>query len=296
MKTRHKSLIPAFAAVCLPVGCLLGSEPLAVSGEYRYHVDTLDGVRYVKTAAVLDEFGVEWKVSWRLDDTVRVTAPDGNVTTLAEDAVSAGCAAWKPDGGGVWTVESSSQGTASFAVRHSLFGEQGAGTESDPVRFVDGDELSEMSSAGTVGDACFFTLADIDGLVADLALPSGYRLMYVDGDVWRIDRNADGCIFEGGGAVYGFDGLASGPNRRMRLKEVFPLSFSGDNWRGVGVDAVLTVTSPSGEVETIPVSGDGSMPFSPDEEGCWKVDLATGDVSLHSEIRVFGERFFVIIR
>ncbi len=76
--------------------------------------------------------------------TVTATAPDGAVTTLA--AAVNGTNFWTATAGGVWTLENSNEGTATFAVRYND-SEQGAGTAESPWVFVDNDELAGLSVA-----------------------------------------------------------------------------------------------------------------------------------------------------
>ena len=76
--------------------------------------------------------------------TVKATAPDGTVTTLASAGNTAGTVDWTPNAGGVWVLENSVEGRVLFAARHDLFGTQGTGTASNPLKIVDVEEISDL--------------------------------------------------------------------------------------------------------------------------------------------------------
>ena len=91
---------------------------------------TLGGIRLnttgdstiLATRAAVDDFA-NWPVTYQTGETVTATAPDGTVSTLAQNAASAGSVAFAPTAGGLWKLVNSSGETALVGVAWSVFGD-----------------------------------------------------------------------------------------------------------------------------------------------------------------------------
>ena len=124
-------------------------------------------------------------------DTITVTAPDGSVSTPVSKAATAGEENWIATMGGVWTITNSDEGTATFSVRYSLFGEQGAGTEADPAKIVDNDELHDLVLSGTAGDGYMFVLQGSAVSFGTMTRINGYAVVPLGNGVYRL---MTGCV------------------------------------------------------------------------------------------------------
>ncbi len=289
MKTSFPLLtLAALAALLSPSA---HGDPLAVSTDLVYALDTIASPpRAVKTAADRAK-----TASYFAGDTVTATAPDGTVSTLVSDAGSDGTLALSAlNAGGVWTLANSNQGTATFSVRHSLFGTLGDGTAASPAKLVDGDELVDYAA----GDGYVFSLADGDSsLFAALAIPAGYRIEETDGGAWRLVTSANGLQYLAAEVSYPFDSQQPGPDRRTGESKTLPVAYSGDNWRfGSSAAATLTLTPPSGAATVMNLSGTGASPFK-FTPGEWTVTLAMADGSTQSAVlNIAGDAFMMIMR
>ena len=91
---------------------------------------TLGGIRLnttgdstiLATRAAVDDFA-NWPVTYQAGETVTAPAPDGTVSTLAQNAASAGSVAFAPTAGGLWKLVNSSGETALVGVAWSVFGD-----------------------------------------------------------------------------------------------------------------------------------------------------------------------------
>ena len=121
-RCRRKSAAALAAAVIAAV-----AAPPMVSGAMT---STLGGIRLnttgnatiLTTRAAVDDFA-NWPVTYQAGETVTATAPDGTVSTLAQNAASAGSAAFAPTAGGLWKLANSSGETALVGVAWSVFGD-----------------------------------------------------------------------------------------------------------------------------------------------------------------------------
>jgi hypothetical protein len=225
---------------------------------------------------------------------VTVVSPSGARTTLIAAESDATSAALNLNAGGVWTLENSEQGTATFTVRHSLYGTQGAGTEASPAKLVDGDELVDLSA----GDGFVFSLEPVEGLLNALSIPSGFRLVKVDDTTWRIVSSADGCLYAAAEIVYPVDSVEAGPNRSSKKKEVLPVSYSGDDWvRDMSKASTLTFVAPDGVESTVSLNGTGAAQFKFHTSGVWTVRLTMADGSMKTAIlNIISDGFTVTLR
>ncbi len=290
MEVRSITTIAALAA-CLALRAY-GDAPEAESALLQYALDTLASPpRAVKTVA--DQAKT---VPYRAGETVTATAPDGTVNTLVANAATDGAAALSAlAAGGVWTLANSEQGSATFSVRHSLFGTLGNGTSASPAKLVDGDELVDYAA----GDGYVFSLADGDAsLFAALQMPLGVRLESADGGVWRLVASQDGLEYLAAATAYRLDTMQAGPNRTTSKDKALAVAFSGDGWvRAASAGATLTLAPPSGAATTLNLAGTGATPFEFSPAGSWSVTLAMADGTTQTALLdVRSEAFVVVLR
>ena len=284
MRTQFGTILAAVggigsaALLSLPLAAFADESPIDVSPDCVYSADTLGSPHNIKTAG--DQSALR-PVTRRAGETVTLVSPNGVRTTLISADSAAMSAALTLDAGGVWTVENSVQGTATFTVRHSLYGTQGAGTDSSPAKLVDGDELIDLGA----GDGYVFRLETVDGLLGELKIPSGFRLDMADGGKWRILTSTDGCLYVGTDTVYPADSKEAGPDRATTKKTALPVAYSGDDWvREMSKTATLTITSPDGTETIVERTGTGAEPFKFGKLGEWTVQLAMADGTTRTAI------------
>ena len=233
----------------------------------------------------------------RPGSTVTATDADsGETRTLTASA--AGSVSWTPSAGGLWVLNNSFDGHASFTVRYSLFGAQGLGTESDPFKVVDSEEISDLVEAGTMTDGCYLVLRGADGLIDEISMPTGHALREQGNGVVRFEAVSDGLVYGGTPVATFIDAKTDGPNRMMkRLREVRHISYSGDGWlRDVAATATLTIVSPSGVASNRTVTGTGTIDFLPRESGLWSITLASGAGTLSSVVTVSPVGYVISFR
>lgn len=288
MKPIQGTLLAAMVAAMFAVQAVADNTPLAVSAQFTYSLDSLnlDLPHTMRTAADISGH----PIVWRKGDTVTATAADGTLATLATAAANDGSLAWTPVKGGVWTLTNDVQGTAVIVVRHSLCGTSGDGTEASPARFVDGDELSELCTAGTAGNGFVFMLDGLDTLTEDLVVPSGFSLEHRTDGTWRIVTAVGDLLFSGeSAATYSVDSRKAGPHRRLDVNDSIPIAYTGDNWlRNPMAASTLTIVSPSGMQTQHDLTGTSTLPFRPVEKGEWIIALVSGDDNLRASINVAG--------
>lgn len=284
MRTQFGTILAAVggigsaALLSLPLAAFADESPIDVSPDCVYSADTLGSPHNIKTAG--DQSAL-WPVTRRAGETVTLVSPNGVRTTLISADSAATSAALTLNAGGVWTVENSVQGTATFTVRHSLYGTQGAGTDSSPAKLVDGDELIDLGA----GAGYVFRLEPVDGLLGELKIPSGFRLDMADGCKWRILTSMDGCLYVGTDTVYPADSKATGPDRATTKKTALPVAYSGDDWvREMSKTATLTITSPDGTETIVERTGTGAEPFKFGKLGEWTVQLAMANGTTRTAI------------
>ena len=284
MRTQFGTILAAVggigsaALLSLPLAAFADESPIDVSPDCVYSADTLGSPHNIKTAG--DQSALR-PVTRRAGETVTLVSPSGARTTLVSAESAATSAALTLNAGGVWTVENSVQGTATFTVRHSLCGTQGVGTDASPAKLVDGDELIDLGA----GDGYVFRLEPVDGLLGELKIPSGFRLDMADGGKWRILTSTDGCLYVGTDTVYPADSKATGPDRATTKKTALPVAYSGDDWvREMSKTATLTITSPDGTETIVERTGTGAEPFKFGKLGEWTVQLAMADGTTRTAI------------
>ena len=285
---KSRLLLCAVAAVSLSA---LGSSPLAVAPDKAFSIDTSGGICVVTNLS-----GVP--LPYRIAETVTASSSDRvTVETLVPVASAAGNYSWTPSAGGAWTLTNSFEGVATFVVRYSLFGAQGAGTESDPAKIVDGWELADLIDAGTATDGFTFVLYGPVNMAA-VELPSGWALQGLAGGKSRLISASSGMYCLSAQLPFAVETESEGPNRTVEgLDKVWKVAYSGDNWTRTGSESsTLTFLAPSGATTTDALSGTGIHPFRATEKGRWTVTLATASKTLSGIIRVKGGGIVFSIR
>ena len=111
------AMVAVATSAILPV---MAGEDLATSAAFGgIHVDTSGSPSVIASSS---DVGALWPITYRSGDTVTVTAPDGSVRMLAENAASDGSAAFAPNAGGLWRLDNSNGETALVGVAWSVFG------------------------------------------------------------------------------------------------------------------------------------------------------------------------------
>ena len=290
MKTRY---LTAFAALALGVLPCVG-EDVATSADFAYALDTVkDWPRAIKTAADISALR---PAVYKKGDTLTTTAPDGTQTTAAKSAD--GTAALTFGAGGLWTFANDKQkGEASFTVRHSIYGTQGAGTDASPAKLVDADELADLVDAGTAGSGYVFTLNGGDSLFGAMTLPDGFCLERRSDGTWRIVTSENGSLFTCAEISYPLDSEQRGPNRTLDLQASRHVAYSGDDWRrDMSKAAVLTFVPPDGGEPTVfNLTGTGVTEdsFTFDQTGIWIVRLTMADDTVR-EAAIRVKKGFVV--
>lgn len=236
-------------------------------------------------------------VTYRKGETVSVISPEGSVSPLVENPSGSGVAAWIPDAGGIYVLTNSNSGIAVFSVRYSDFGTQGAGTEIDPVKIMDNEEISDLVDAGTLSDGMLFALCGPAVSVGVSSSPQGYAVLAEDGDLYRIVAATDGVLYSGRAVASVMETVRPGPDRRIKLRDALAVAYSGDAWIGNSTaPSTLKIESPSGVVTEEQHEGSGVVPFTPAEKGVWKVTLSAGDSVMTACLSVVPRQFAILIR
>lgn len=278
----------SFFAMATMSGVFAG-EPLATDSDFEFSLDT-GGSPYV-VASVGESL-----VVYLAGESIEITAPDGSSSTPVSSAASDGTYAWTPTAGGVWTMTNDGEGSATFKVYYSLFpSSAGAGTESNPVKAIDGSDLASLVSGGYASDGSYFTTGGAE--ISDFAQPAGYAFREEDG-VFQLVASVNGLLYAGADVVFSADTRLPGPDRKMKKRESMPLAYSGDFWTGTNAaaTATLTIYDPSGASAAQVVSGWDSVAFAPKVAGVWTLTISNGDTTLTSLVNVEAGGFILTVR
>lgn len=132
----------------------------------------------------------------------------------------------------------------------------------------DGRTVTLVAAAATGGSVSF--APDADGLWR-LANSNGAKASVcvawtVFGNAWSLDFVVD--------SPFKMHTLGEGPDRSAGVREIPPVSYTGDDWLGdVSKASSLEFVSPSGVVTTLPLAGTGVTSFRFTEKGVWTVRL-----------------------
>ncbi len=224
------------------------------------------------------------------DATVTVTAPGGAVTTL--DPAVNGTNWWTATAGGVWTLTNSREGTACFAVRYEG-AEQGSGTVASPWKFVDNDELSELS----VADGFTFATEGPLASIANMERPGGYAFLVLGDGLYQTIVSSGGVAYMTANSAFLLDTEREGPDRRGRKANPWPdIAYTGDGWVRAAAASTLTLTPPGEAASATEHIGSGTVPFAPHRTGFWTVALAYGTTTLSGQIEVVPDATMMIVR
>ena len=295
MRTQFGTILAVAVATSATLPFALSAdEPVATSAEFSYAADSMPSPRAVKTVAEQTEItGGTWKATRRAGEAVTLVSPSGSRTTLLAANSAATSAILPLNAGGVWTVENSTQGVATFTVRRSLDGTLGDGTAASPAKLVDGGELLDYGADGNYT----FTLDGVDGLLSRLVLPAACSLEEAGEGVWRIVASADGIQYSWAEIAYSADSVQEGPDRKTSKKDALPVSYSGDNWIGDAAKAATVVfTSPNGTVTTLNLTGTGAQSFTFDSPGEWTVTLTMADGTTRTAVISVSGGLMVFVR
>lgn len=264
---------------------LCAAKSLATSAEFTATLDT-----YVPHA-VTTSGGKS--LTYIGSDTITSTSPAGAAGTILFKADASGTITWTPDAGGVWTLVNSHQGTTTLTVRYGIFGTRGAGTDADPAKIVDDEELVDMGAAS----GYVFKPFGIDTLLDTLALPSGTVLVQQAAGTYKLVASDAGELYTSAPVTAFFDTETSGPDRTAYLNDAVPVAFSGDSWRmpSSTASSALTFAPPSGDSSSQAYARWGTATFKPDREGVWTLTL-DGAETLTASILVRGKGLQLIFR
>ena len=259
-----------------------GSDFLTATAEDT--VFALDTMGSPRVLTAMDAIAL----TYRAGESVSALPPDSaSASTLVENAAGVGAFGWSPTAGGLWTLENSVSGVATFYVRYSLFPSGGTGTATTPARLVDDAELDDLVAIGRAAAGFTFVLygtATIDAL----ALPAGYSLTALGDGIYRLDTMTGDELY---GSVpepaFALDTERPGPNRTAVKDDTLSVAYSGDSWVGAtSAASTLTFTSPSGAAIMHSCMGTGTIPFQPAEDGVWTITLTAGESSLSALLRI----------
>ena len=117
------------------------------------------------------------------------------------------------------------------------------------------------------------------------------------GVAWNV--YSDGGTLASGGAAgtYDVDSEQFGPDRRIRITDMLPVAYTGDDWAGDAMAAAtLTFVSPEGISTTLNLTGTGATTqFRFGKSGNWTVTLEMANGSTRTAvIRVIGGLTIII--
>lgn len=154
------------SSVILP---LFAGEDIATSEAVSFRFNTVSPI-IIDSVADKDAFS-DWPISYRTGETVTVTSPSGETTTLVSSAAADGAQAYVPTSGGLWTFANSNGDTAAVGVSWAVYGEEwsldatsslmlhteGEGpnrklkrSEAPPVAYSGDDWAGDLSKAATL--------------------------------------------------------------------------------------------------------------------------------------------------
>ena len=249
----------------------------ATSEAYEYRLDTLASPRAIKTQAELDAL---WDATYSAGETVTVTSPSGVDSMPVSAASAAGEVALTFNAGGLWTAVNSAQGTATFTVRHSIFGTLGDGTSASPAKIVDTTEVLDLLNAGTASVGYVVTFAGASGLADEVILPGQYSFESAGEGLWSIATATDVETVASESGTYLLDTMQGGPDRTIWNRRGYEIAYSGDNWvGGASAASSLRIEPPRGATSTQNFTGTGATPFPFAGKGDTTVTMTAGSTT-----------------
>ena len=228
-------------------------------------------------------------------ETVTAISPTGAETTLESEV-------WKPNGGGIWTLVNSQEGTAYVTVRHSQFNTLGEGTIESPANIIDDEELTDLAEKKIAEDGYVFRFCGESALLDSMIAIDGFSVTVIGDNLYRLDESDGNALFRSAASTAFFDTEKPGPDRRCRIElkksESFPVAYSGDLWRMRAPDAQADISaiSPSGTTDTKSLTGTGTMALKVTEYGAYTVTLTAGGETKKATLSFLGKGMRVICR
>lgn len=186
------------------------------------------------------------------------------------------------------TSEVSPFAMASTTDATALFAEQ-------PVTWRAGETVSMEAPDGTA-------------TTVSAASAGSYAFSPTSSGVWTLSNSEGGKVYVSvpwavtGGAVctsgasaFAVDTKECGPNRKSLKKEVLPIAYSGDGWcRSRIAVSTLTLTSPTGSVTSVALTGTGAVPVTFSQTGDWILSLAMDDGTTLAGVLTLAGRGLII--
>ena len=295
MKNVYRLFVLAVVATSatLPV-VAIEAVCVATSETYEYRLDTYASPRAIKTQAELDAL---WDATYSAGETVTVTSPSGVDSMPVSAASAAGEVALTFNAGGLWTAVNSAQGTATFTVRHSIFGTLGDGTSASPAKIVDTTEVLDLLNAGTASVGYVVTFAGASGLADEVILPGQYSFESAGEGLWSIATATDVETVASESGTYLLDTMQGGPDRTIWKRRGYEIAYSGDNWvGGASAASSLRIEPPRGATSTQNFTGTGATPFPFAGKGDTTVTMTAGSTTQTAVIKYdppYGLTIFV---
>lgn len=140
-----KSLFAAIFASAVFVLHAADGDVIATSGEVEFFYNSLEESPFGLVSA--DSFFAP--VTWRMSETVTVTAPDGTTTTMAENASEEGTSTFTPTLGGVWKLSNSVSGTVKVCVPWSIYNDGESATVTSAAAVFAADTVESGPNRNT---------------------------------------------------------------------------------------------------------------------------------------------------
>lgn len=284
LKTLSAGLVAACAAFSASADSLVTEDV-----DFAFDIDT-------RTSFVVSSLAAATPLPYWSGDTLTIVQPGGTSATPVSSAATDGSYGWTPSCGGTWTITNDCEGVATFRVYYSLFpASVGEGTVNDPLKVVDGDDLSALVSGGYAVAGKYFSPEGVE--IGRIVQPAGYAFSEKNG-IFLLVASVDGLLYVGADVAFLADTRLPGPDRKMKKSESMPLAYSGDLWTGTNAaaTATLTIYDPSGTSAAHVVSGWDSVVFAPDVAGEYTITLSDGDTTLTSLINVAAGGFILTVR
>jgi hypothetical protein len=130
-----------------------------------------------------------------------------------------------------------------------------------------------------------------------MVLPEGFSVSALGEGRYMLEPVSDGKVYGSAMKTLSLYTDGTAPNRRMRIRDVRHISYSGDNWLGgEQAGSELTLLSPWGAADSVHMFGTGLKRFAPSDKGQWKVSLVTEDYMYEALIDVLGWGTAISIR
>ena len=255
-----------FAAIAAALALSLGAAERATATPFAFTLDT----RAAKTVAAIPFALPYWS-----GETITITSPAGIESTPVSNAPAVGTNQWSATEGGIWTAANSGEGTVTLVVRYSLFGTQGEGTESDPVKIVDDAELVDLVASSRIAAGGVFAPFGPATSIGTIDAPVGYAAQPLgDGDFMLV-AVVDGVRGTSLASAFMCDTVSAGPDRRV-IASVgpLPIAYSGDDWAGdETAGSTLFFAGDSVAEATVPCVGTGSLSHNLKGHSQWVITL-----------------------